>query len=141
MVLAATFVKYINANIALGTLSGKAARAAVLWTDLRLSPDGNSIRFAAARARPGGRIMQKDGELPPQKISRSTRGTCVGLKAATWYGADDIARPPQYRPGRGQLFRNSERDREALTELKAKPKAHANTLQASGGGPCKKIAL
>jgi anthraniloyl-CoA monooxygenase len=53
------------------------------------------------------------------------------MKAAAWYGANDIACPPQYRAGRDQLFRNSERDREELTELrlKAKPKAHANTFK------------
>jgi anthraniloyl-CoA monooxygenase len=35
----------------------------------------------------------------------------------------------QYRAGKDQLFRNSEREREDLTELKlkAKPKAHATT--------------
>jgi anthraniloyl-CoA monooxygenase len=52
------------------------------------------------------------------------------LKAAAWYGAD-IAGPPQYRSGRDQLFRNSAREREELTELKlkAKPKTHANTFK------------
>jgi len=51
------------------------------------------------------------------------------MKAAAWYGARAIACPPQYRAGRDQLFRNSERDREELTELKlkAKPKTHATT--------------
>jgi anthraniloyl-CoA monooxygenase len=51
------------------------------------------------------------------------------LKAAAWYGAKAIACPPQYRAGSDQLFRNSERDREELTELKlkAKPKTHATT--------------
>ena len=49
------------------------------------------------------------------------------LKAAAWYGAPAIHCPPQYRAGHDQLFRNSERDREDLTDLqlKAKPKAHA----------------
>jgi anthraniloyl-CoA monooxygenase len=53
------------------------------------------------------------------------------MKAAAWYGANDIACPPQYRAGRDQLFRNSEREREELTELKlkAKPKTHANTFK------------
>ena len=53
------------------------------------------------------------------------------MKAAAWYGAGDIACPPQYRAGRDQLFRNSEREREELTELKlkAKPKTHANTFK------------
>jgi anthraniloyl-CoA monooxygenase len=51
------------------------------------------------------------------------------MKAAAWYGADAIACPPQYLAGRDQLFRNSQRDREELTELrlKAKPKTHAVT--------------
>jgi anthraniloyl-CoA monooxygenase len=51
------------------------------------------------------------------------------LKAAAWYGAGTIACPPQYRAGRDQLFRNSERDREELTELrlKSRPKTHATT--------------
>jgi anthraniloyl-CoA monooxygenase len=51
------------------------------------------------------------------------------MKAAAWYGACTIACPPQYRAGRDQLFRNSEREREDLTELKlkAKPKTHATT--------------
>ena len=51
------------------------------------------------------------------------------VKAAAWYGADTVACPVQYRSGRDQLFRNSARDREELTELrlKAKPKTHATT--------------
>jgi anthraniloyl-CoA monooxygenase len=51
------------------------------------------------------------------------------LKAAGWYGAANIHCPPQYYAGRDQLFRNSERDRADLTELrlKAKPKTHAQT--------------
>jgi anthraniloyl-CoA monooxygenase len=51
------------------------------------------------------------------------------LKAAAWYGADGVHCPVQYLPGRNQLYRNSERDRAELTELKlkAKPKAHATT--------------
>jgi anthraniloyl-CoA monooxygenase len=53
------------------------------------------------------------------------------LKAAAWYGADVVASPVQYRPGRDQLYRNSAREREELTELKlkAKPKTHANTFK------------
>jgi anthraniloyl-CoA monooxygenase len=51
------------------------------------------------------------------------------MKAAAWYGARGIACPPQYGAGRDQLFRNSVREREELTELKlkAKPKTHATT--------------
>ena len=51
------------------------------------------------------------------------------MRSAAWYGADNIACPPQYLSGRDQLFRNSERDREEVTELKrkAKPKPQINT--------------
>jgi anthraniloyl-CoA monooxygenase len=50
------------------------------------------------------------------------------MKAAAWYGAP-VACPPQYLPGRDQLFRNSARERSELTELKlkARPKSHATT--------------
>jgi anthraniloyl-CoA monooxygenase len=52
------------------------------------------------------------------------------MRAAAWYGAEGIHCPPQYYPGRDQLFRNSARDRQELTELrrKAKPKAHAGRM-------------
>jgi anthraniloyl-CoA monooxygenase len=51
------------------------------------------------------------------------------MKAAAWYGAANIACPPQYLSGKDQLFRNSVRERADLTELKikAKPKTHADT--------------
>jgi anthraniloyl-CoA monooxygenase len=51
------------------------------------------------------------------------------LKAAAWYGANDIDCPPQYLAGRDQIFRNSIRDRQDLTDLrlKAKPKTHAKS--------------
>jgi anthraniloyl-CoA monooxygenase len=50
------------------------------------------------------------------------------MKAAAWYGAADIHCPPQYLAGKEQMFRNSARDREELTELrlKAKPKGHGD---------------
>jgi anthraniloyl-CoA monooxygenase len=53
------------------------------------------------------------------------------LKAAAWYGVRSLHCPPQYRPGHEQLFRNSVREREELTELKlkARPKRHANTFR------------
>ncbi len=53
------------------------------------------------------------------------------LKAAAWYGVRSLHCPPQYRPGYEQLFRNSVREREELTELKlkARPKRHANTFR------------
>ncbi|MEX0589456.1 MAG: bifunctional salicylyl-CoA 5-hydroxylase/oxidoreductase [Xanthobacteraceae bacterium] len=48
------------------------------------------------------------------------------MRAAAWYGVPDIHCPPQYYPGRDQIFRNSVRDRADLTELrlKARPKRH-----------------
>ncbi|MBO0759108.1 MAG: hypothetical protein J2P54_24975, partial [Bradyrhizobiaceae bacterium] len=51
------------------------------------------------------------------------------LKAAAWYGATDIHCPPQYLAGRDQIFRNSVRERQDLTDLrlKAKPKTHAKS--------------
>jgi anthraniloyl-CoA monooxygenase len=51
------------------------------------------------------------------------------MKAAAWYGAANIACPPQYFAGRDQIFRNSMRDRADLNELKikSKPKTHADT--------------
>jgi anthraniloyl-CoA monooxygenase len=51
------------------------------------------------------------------------------LRAAGWYGASDVHCPPQYLSGRDQLFRNSERERADLTELKlkAKPKPQIDT--------------
>jgi anthraniloyl-CoA monooxygenase len=53
------------------------------------------------------------------------------LKAAAWYGAKTIACPPQYRAGRDQLFRESDRACKELTELKLKtrPKTHANSFR------------
>jgi anthraniloyl-CoA monooxygenase len=51
------------------------------------------------------------------------------LRAAAWYGADDIHCPPQYLAGKEQAFRNAAREREELTGLrvKAKPKPHADS--------------
>ena len=51
------------------------------------------------------------------------------LRAAAWYGADAVYCPPQYRAGKDQIFRNSLRERQDLTELrrKAKPKTHVDT--------------
>src|SRR3989337_3552345 len=43
------------------------------------------------------------------------------LKAAAWYGAE-LSWPPQYLPGKEQVFRNSVRDRPDLAELKIKAK-------------------
>ena len=49
------------------------------------------------------------------------------LKAAAWYGAAAIHCPPQYAPGKDQIFRNSVRDRADLDDLKirGKPKTRA----------------
>ncbi|HWV51347.1 bifunctional salicylyl-CoA 5-hydroxylase/oxidoreductase [Pseudorhodoplanes sp.] len=51
------------------------------------------------------------------------------LRSAGWYGASDVHCPPQYLSGRDQLFRNSDRERADLTELKlkAKPKPQIDT--------------
>ena len=58
------------------------------------------------------------------------------MKAAAWYGANDAFCPPQYLPGKDQVFRNSERDRQDLEELriKAKPKTRAE-LKAEATKP------
>jgi anthraniloyl-CoA monooxygenase len=51
------------------------------------------------------------------------------IRAAGWYGAPNVHCPPQYLSGRDQLYRNSERERADLTELKlkAKPKPQIDT--------------
>ncbi len=58
------------------------------------------------------------------------------MRAAAWYGASDIACPPQYLPGKEQIFRNSERDRQDLEDLKikGKPKTRAE-LKAEATKP------
>jgi anthraniloyl-CoA monooxygenase len=58
------------------------------------------------------------------------------MKAAAWYGADAAFCPPQYLPGKEQIFRNSVRDRQDLEELriKAKPKTRAE-LKAEATKP------
>jgi anthraniloyl-CoA monooxygenase len=57
------------------------------------------------------------------------------MKAAAWYGADSYC-PPQYLPGKEQIFRNSVRDRQDFEELKvkAKPKTRAE-LKAEASKP------
>src|SRR4051794_9304638 len=58
------------------------------------------------------------------------------MRAAAWSGADDAFCPPQYLPGKDQIFRNSVRDRQDLEELriKAKPKTRAE-LKAEATKP------
>jgi anthraniloyl-CoA monooxygenase len=58
------------------------------------------------------------------------------MKAAAWYGAADAYCPPQYLPGKEQIFRNSVRDRQDFEELKvkAKPKTRAE-LRAEATKP------
>jgi anthraniloyl-CoA monooxygenase len=58
------------------------------------------------------------------------------MKAAAWYGATDAYCPPQYLPGKEQIFRNSVRDRQDFEELKvkAKPKTRAE-LKAEATKP------
>src|SRR5215468_5030263 len=57
------------------------------------------------------------------------------MKAAAWYGAEAFC-PPQYLPGKEQIFRNSVRDRQDFDELKikAKPKTRVE-LKAEGAKP------
>jgi anthraniloyl-CoA monooxygenase len=58
------------------------------------------------------------------------------MKAAAWYGAADVSCPPQYLPGKEQIFRNSVRDRQDFEDLKikAKPKTRAE-LKAEAAKP------
>jgi anthraniloyl-CoA monooxygenase len=58
------------------------------------------------------------------------------MKAAAWYGAENMFCPPQYLPGKEQIFRNSVRDRQDFEELriKAKPKTRVE-LKAEGAKP------
>jgi len=58
------------------------------------------------------------------------------LKAAAWYGVDAVFCPPQYLPGKEQIFRNSVRDRQDFEDLriKAKPKTRAE-LKAEATKP------
>ena len=58
------------------------------------------------------------------------------LRAAAWYGAEAVYCPPQYLPGKEQIFRNSVRDRQDLDDLKikAKPKTRAE-LKAEARKP------
>ncbi|HMM91054.1 bifunctional salicylyl-CoA 5-hydroxylase/oxidoreductase [Bradyrhizobium sp.] len=57
------------------------------------------------------------------------------MRSAAWYGAD-IACPPQYLPGKEQIFRNSVRDRQDFEDLKikGKPKTRAE-LKAEATKP------
>ncbi|MDJ1157506.1 bifunctional salicylyl-CoA 5-hydroxylase/oxidoreductase [Chelatococcus sp. SYSU_G07232] len=54
------------------------------------------------------------------------------MRAAAWYGVADVHCPPQYLAGKEQIFRNTVRDRQELTELKlkARPKTHQRGPQA-----------
>lgn len=58
------------------------------------------------------------------------------IKAAAWYGANNAYCPPQYAPGKDQIFRNSVRDKQDFDELKikAKPKTRAE-LRAEAAKP------
>jgi anthraniloyl-CoA monooxygenase len=57
------------------------------------------------------------------------------IRAAAWYGTD-VSCPPQYLPGKEQIFRNSVRDRQDFEDLKikAKPKTRAE-LKAEATKP------
>jgi anthraniloyl-CoA monooxygenase len=52
------------------------------------------------------------------------------LKAAAWYGIEDIFVPKPYQPGKEQLMRNTPRDKADLIELRlrTKPKSRAPTF-------------
>ncbi|WP_315769295.1 bifunctional salicylyl-CoA 5-hydroxylase/oxidoreductase [Bradyrhizobium sp. SZCCHNR2012] len=54
------------------------------------------------------------------------------IKAAAWYGAEVFC-PPQYLPGKEQIFRNSVRERQDFEDLKikAKPKTRAELKLAA----------
>jgi len=58
------------------------------------------------------------------------------IKAAAWYGAKNAYCPPQYMPGKDQIFRNSVRDKQDFDDLKikAKPKTRAE-LRAEATKP------
>jgi anthraniloyl-CoA monooxygenase len=58
------------------------------------------------------------------------------IKAAAWYGAKDAYCPPQYAPGKDQIFRNSVRDKQDFEDLKikAKPKTRAE-MRAEAAKP------
>ena len=58
------------------------------------------------------------------------------MKAAAWYGAEGVFCPPQYLPGKDQIFRNSVRDRQDFEDLKikGKPKTRAE-LKAEATKP------
>jgi anthraniloyl-CoA monooxygenase len=52
------------------------------------------------------------------------------LKAAAWYGAENMFVPKPYQPGKDQLMRNTPRDKADLVELRlrAKPRSRAPTF-------------
>jgi len=56
------------------------------------------------------------------------------MKAAAWYGARDIHCPPQYLPGKDQIFRNTVRDRQDFEDLKirARPRTRAELKLEAG---------
>jgi anthraniloyl-CoA monooxygenase len=54
------------------------------------------------------------------------------LKAAAWYGAAAIHCPPQYAPGKDQIFRNSVRERADLDDLKLRGKPKTRAELATG---------
>jgi anthraniloyl-CoA monooxygenase len=56
------------------------------------------------------------------------------MKAAAWYGAAAIHCPPQYGPGKEQIFRNSVRDRADLDDLKIRGKPKTRAELAIGRG-------
>ena len=117
---------------------------------LKLPVDGRQSEIVLAIARGTARLLHAHGrcvvsELP---LPSGRRADLVALgrphlvdpafamKAAAWYGADNVFCPPQYLPGKEQIFRNSVRDRQEFEELKikAKPKTRAE-LKAEAPKP------
>lgn len=62
------------------------------------------------------------------------------IKAAAWYGAADAYCPPQYLPGKEQIFRNSVRDRQDFEELKIKGKPKTRAELKADADPAKPLA-
>lgn len=52
------------------------------------------------------------------------------MRAAAWYGAENIACPPQYLSGKDQAFRTAARDRADLAELRKRVKPRSRQRQA-----------
>ena len=101
---------------------------------LRPDPQRGRARHHVRRRHHHRRSGQHHRRRRPRRSGARWRGRIWSIRiftmrAAAWYGAPGIHCPPQYLAGRDQIFRNSVRDREDLSELKlkAKPKGHRDT--------------